>query len=112
MRGRLTAACAVLALTAGVTLSATGAQGASTRTVHVKDIDFSPHVLRISRGTTVRWLFQDVNTPHTVTSRGHTKFHSSHTMQSGSYRYRFTRSGTYRYVCTIHPNMKASIVVR
>lgn len=110
------AAVAVLALTAAGSLgTATGgiAQGATaTRTVHVVDIDFSPRRLVVSRGTTVRWSFEDEATPHNVTSRGAKHFRSSPTQQNGTYSVRFTKPGTYTYVCTIHLNMKGRVVVR
>lgn len=96
----------------GGALAAGGAQGASRATVHIKDIDFSPRVLKVSRATTVRWTFEDEDTPHDVTSRRTPKFRSSTTKQAGSYSVRFTKPGTYHYVCTIHINMKGTIVVR
>ena len=108
---------AIPAILAAVALGLTGllgagiANGATTRVVHIKNTNFSPHVLKVSRGTTVRWTFEDKATPHNVTSRGSKHFQSSHTQQSGSYSVRFTKAGTYHYVCTIHFNMKASIVV-
>lgn len=108
----LTALGIALALAVTGTFVAGNAQGAATRTVHIKDIDFSPRVLKISRGTSVRWSFEDKGTPHNVTSRGMTRFRSSTTKQSGSYTFRFTKAGTYRYICTIHLNMKGTIVVR
>ncbi len=88
------------------------ADAAGTARVRIKNIDFAPHRLVVGRGTTVRWTFDDASTPHNVTSRGTAKFRSSSTKQSGAYSVRFTQAGTYRYVCTIHFNMKASIVVR
>jgi plastocyanin len=109
---RSTALLAGVAAFAGGVLLADSAQGTTTRTVHIKDIDFSPRVLRVTRGTTVRWLFQDASTPHNVTSRGKAKFRSSSTKQSGSYAVRFAKRGSYAYVCTIHLNMKGTIVVR
>jgi plastocyanin len=105
---RRIAAGAAISLVAAAPLSA---QGATTKTVHIKNIRFSPTVLKVSKGTTVRWTFEDARTPHNVTSKGSTKFKSSHTQQSGSYSVRFNKAGTYHYVCTIHFNMKASIVV-
>jgi plastocyanin len=83
----------------------------ATKKVHIVDIDFSPKLLKVKRGTTVTWSFEDENTPHNVTSRGKTKFRSSPTKQSGTYSVRFTKPGTYAYVCTIHFNMKARVVV-
>jgi plastocyanin len=110
------AAVAVMTLTAAGSVGAAAAgiaQGApTTKTVHVVNIDFSPHSLTVSRGTTVRWTFEDPNTPHNVTSRGAKRFRSSPTKQSGSYAVRFTKAGTYSYVCTIHFNMKGRVVVR
>ena len=94
-----------------VSAAVSPAEGAGTKRVHIKGIDYSPHTLNVSKGTTVTWTFEDVNTPHTVTSRGTTKFRGSPAKQSGSYSFRFTKPGTYKYVCTIHFNMKARIVV-
>jgi plastocyanin len=107
---RIVAVAAVAGL-GSVALPVGSAQSASSRTVHVKGIDFSPRVLKVRPGTTVRWTFEDANTPHNVTSRGRTKFRSSPTKQSGSYAFRFTKHGRYAYVCTIHLNMKGTIVV-
>jgi len=101
-----------LVLAMGATLVTDGAEGASTTTVHIKDIDFSPHVKKVARGSTVRWAFEDKDTPHNVSSRGTPKFRNSTTRQTGSYTVRFTKQGAYRYVCTIHVNMKGTIVVR
>ena len=114
MTARSSTCAAVLgAALAGAGFAAAGhAQAASSARVRIKDIDFSPHRLVVKRGTTVRWTFEDEATPHNVTSRGKTRFKSSTTKQAGSYRVRFTKSGTYRYVCTIHFNMKGTIVVR
>jgi plastocyanin len=105
------AASAASAAIGSTVLLAGGAQGAASKTVHIKGIDFSPRVLTVKPGTTVRWMFEDKNTPHNVTSRGRMKFRSSPTKQSGSYAFRFTKHGRYAYVCTIHLNMKGTIVV-
>ncbi len=99
-----------VALTAAV--AAPNAGSSVVRRVHIVDIDFSPRILNAKRGDTVRWTFEDADTPHNVASRGTKRFRSSPTRQSGSYSYRFTRSGTYLYVCTIHFNMKGRVVVR
>ena len=76
-----------------------------------KDIEFRARTVRIHRGDSVRWLFRDAPSSHNVTSRGTPRFRSSVSQQSGSYRVRFTRRGTYRYVCTIHPGMTGRVVV-
>lgn len=103
---------ALLAIGAGGVLGTAAASSAAT--VRIKGIDFSPHTLTVRKGTTVTWKFLDgdTDTPHNVASRGTKRFRSSATKQDGTYSVRFTKTGTYRYVCTIHPNMKARIVVR
>jgi plastocyanin len=84
---------------------------ASTMSVTLKNIDFSKKVVRIGVGDSVRWLFKDAPTPHNVTSKGKPRFRSSTSRSSGSFTVRFTKSGTYRYYCTIHPSMTGKVVV-
>jgi plastocyanin len=84
---------------------------AGTTTVVLKNIDFSRHTVRINRGDSVRWRFADAGVSHNVTSRGRPHFRSSQSMLTGTYTVRFTRPGTYRYVCTIHPNMRGRVIV-
>jgi len=86
--------------------------GATTKTVRIKDIDFSPSALTIKKGDSVTWRFLDGDTPHNVTSQGAKRFKSSATKHSGSYTVRFTKAGTFSYVCTIHAGMKGKVVVR
>ena len=88
------------------------AGAATTRTVVIKDIDFMPSTVQIRRGSRVRWLWKDPRVSHDVTSRGRNRFRSSPTKLTGTHTVRFSRRGTYRYVCTIHPNMLGKVVVR
>lgn len=101
---RLLAVAAVLAFVAP-------AGAATTKTVTLKNIDFSRPTVRITVGDSVRWLFRDGTVSHNITSRGRPRFRSSVSKSSGSYTVRFTKAGTYRYVCTIHPNMTGKVVV-
>jgi len=101
---RLLAVAAVLVLVAP-------AAAATTKTVTIKNIAFSKPTVRIAKGDTVRWLFRDSPSNHNVTSRGTRRFRSSASKITGSYSVRFTKSGTYRYVCTIHANMTGKVVV-
>lgn len=90
------------------TLAFGGAHAASGRSVSMKGIRFSPATVTIGRGQTVTWKFDDGFTPHNVVAR---HFRSSPTKTSGTYTVRFTRAGTYSYVCTIHPGMRGKVVV-
>lgn len=96
------AAAAALAFTAP-------AVGSGAATVKVSDYRFTPKVLHVSRGTTVTWKWVGKD-PHNVTGPG---FHSA-TRSAGTFRHRFTRRGTFKYVCTIHARsmgMHGTIVV-
>jgi plastocyanin len=86
-----------------------GAHAASGKSVGMKNLRFHPATVTISRGQTVTWKFDDGSTPHNVISN---RFRSSPTKSSGTYTVRFTRAGTYSYVCTIHPGMRGKVIVR
>ena len=88
-----------------------GAHAARGRTVILKNLRFSPSAVSIGRGQTVTWRWADGGTPHNVISTSGSRFHSSSTKVSGSYTVRFTRAGTYSYVCTIHPGMRGKVIV-
>jgi plastocyanin len=101
-----------VALVAALPGSITGADAAAVKTVVLRDIEFTPASVSIARGGSVRWSWKDPSASHNVTSRGRNRFRSSDTRLKGTYTVRFTRKGTYRYVCTIHPNMLGKVVVR
>jgi plastocyanin len=60
----------------------------------------------------VTWTNRDPE-PHTVTSQGQGQGPlRSATLASGArYSYRFTTPGTYKYLCTVHPFMTATVTV-
>jgi plastocyanin len=85
--------------------------GAAGKTVTLKNIAFSPKKLSISKGAKVTFAFRDDTTVHNVTSAGGKRFKSIGNRSSGSVTRTFTRAGTYRYSCTLHPGMSGRIVV-
>ena len=110
--GVLIAGAALAALATVPAGAEAPASAAATKVVKVQDFEFRPATVRIPRGATVEWRFLDRPSPHNVTSRGPRRFRSSDTKEIGTHRVRFRRSGTYRYVCTLHPNMVGKVVVR
>jgi plastocyanin len=100
------------AVIATAALAAGGAGAATAKTVTLKDIAFSPASLKVSRGTKVVFAFRDGSTVHNVRSTGRTRFKTISNRSSGSVTRTFTRAGTYRYQCTLHPGMTGRIVVR
>jgi plastocyanin len=88
------------------------ASGAAGKTVTLKNIAFSPKKLSVSKGAKVTFAFRDDTTVHNVTSSGSKRFKTIGNRSSGSVSRTFSRAGTYRYSCTLHPGMSGRIVVR
>jgi plastocyanin len=80
-------------------------------TVDIRDFSFSPTATTVTVGTTVRWKNLD-GEPHTVRSVDATAFASNALDQNDSYAVKFDKPGTYKYVCSIHPQMVGTIVVK
>ncbi|MBV9193970.1 MAG: cupredoxin domain-containing protein [Solirubrobacterales bacterium] len=88
-----------------------GASGGQTVNVTMRSLAFSPSVVHVKVGETVVWTNDD-GPPHNVTYVSGPKFTSSPTMNPGAtFRLKLTQAGTVHYYCSIHPFMKASIVV-
>jgi plastocyanin len=106
-----TVALVTTALGAGCLGGQVAASGAAGRTVTLKNIAFSPKSLSVPKGSTVTFAFRDASTTHNVHSIGRRHFKAIPNRSSGSRRRTFTRAGTYRYQCTLHPGMTGRIVV-
>ena len=75
---------------------------------------FNPVSLTVAVGTTVIWT-NNTTAPHTVTSDDAKTFDSgaSNPVSPGStFSFKFTKPGTYKYHCQIHPSMLATIIVK
>jgi plastocyanin len=95
-----------------LTISATGLHPveAGEISVNIKNFDYSPMELDIKAGTTVVWKNRD-GEPHTIASTDGL-FRSPALDQNDSYSFTFNRPGVFKYICSIHPKMKATITVR
>ncbi len=80
-----------------------------TLTIIIKGYEFTPTNIKIKKGTTVKWINQDI-AKHTVTADNGT-FTSDYFGQSQSFSHTFTETGTISYHCEPHPYMKATIIV-
>lgn len=79
-----------------------------THEVTIENFAFDPADLEIEAGDTVRWTNQD-SAAHTATGEG---TFDSGTMQTGeTFDFTFDEPGTFDYICTIHPEMTASVTV-
>lgn len=86
------------------------AQAAADTSVNIKDFAFAPTATTVTVGTTVHWKNFD-GEPHTVRSVD-ASFRSDPLDQNDSYSVKFDKPGTYKYVCSIHPQMVGTIVVK
>jgi plastocyanin len=99
-----------LLMTALALLLGTQAAAAEDVSILIKNFDFGPMNVTVAPGTTVVWKNLD-GEPHTVASADGL-FRSQALDQNDSYRFTFDKAGTFRYICSIHPNMKATITVK
>src|SRR5215217_6201800 len=112
----------VAALVVGGTLLAVSVAGAQkhptakaqkhpTKTVLIQNFSFKPAHITINRGTKVRWINMDFDV-HTATANNGKSFDSGLLFPRQRYTHTFKRAGKQRYHCKIHPDMKASVVVK
>lgn len=90
---------------ASSTASPSGA--GKTVVITMKNIQFNPTSQTVKVGTPVKWVNEDT-VPHNVQGG---PLHSSTFGEGGSYEFTPKTAGTISYVCTIHPNMKATLKV-
>jgi len=87
------------------------AQKHPTRTLLIKNFSFKPANITIKRGTKVRWINKD-STAHTATANNGRSFDSGRLRPGKSYTHTFKRAGKKPYHCEIHPDMRASVLVK
>jgi len=107
-RAFLTVMSATAMLLATSTLYAGPAADANT--VVLKSFRFTPMSLTVSAGTTVIWKNLD-GEPHTVVSDAGL-FRSGGLDENESFTFKFDKPGTYKFICSIHPQMLGTIIVK
>jgi plastocyanin len=81
-------------------------------TVRAANFSFTPATLTVAVGTTVTWEIDEPDAPHNVVSlSGPLSFNSGDPVGRGTFRFTFTKSGTYTYECSVHTGMTGTIVV-
>ncbi|WP_128566107.1 cupredoxin domain-containing protein, partial [Methylobacterium crusticola] len=78
--------------------------------VRIDNFTFSPAVLTVAAGTRVTWVNGD-DIPHTVVANDQS-FRSRALDTDDRFAVTFERAGTYRYFCSLHPHMVATVVVQ
>lgn len=94
-------------LVAGTQITTSEAATAKkTAKVSVKDDFFTPKTVRIKRNGTVTWTWRG-SAPHDVKGSGF----RSKVQTRGTYKRKYTRTGSFRYICTIHSGMAGTVKV-
>jgi plastocyanin len=96
-------------LTATTILAAVAAPSlAAGKTVKVGDDFFRARTVRVAPGATVTWKWVGGD-GHNVVGKG---FRSS-VRNRGTFKHRFTKRGTFGYVCTLHAEdgMRGTVIV-
>ncbi len=82
---------------------------AATVSVTIDNYAFAPKTVTVRAGDTIVWTDRD-DVAHTVTALGN-GFDSGAVEPGHTYRHRFTKPGTYAYRCSLHPEMRGTILV-
>ncbi len=115
-----------LAFVAGTTLFLTACQSQSVtpppsaqttqtvtpavkNTIAIQNFAFSPATITLKAGDSITWTNQDA-APHTATADDGS-FDTGSLANGQSKSITFSKSGTFTYHCSVHPSMKATIVV-
>ena len=78
--------------------------------VAIQNFAFVPASLSVASGTTVTWTNED-DVSHTVSANDGSTFESSALGQGATFQFTAGAPGTYDYICSIHPFMKATLIV-
>jgi plastocyanin len=76
----------------------------------MKNLAFDPATVTIKAGESVTWTNQDSMNHTVVGDNG--EFKSSELANGATFSFKFDKAGTYAYHCSIHPSMKATVVVQ
>lgn len=84
----------------------------ATDKIDIKNFAFSPAAITVKKGTRVTWTNQDSAKHSVVPDTESADFKASELLAQGAtYSVTFNTVGTFTYHCSVHPNMKASVIV-
>ena len=90
----------------------TAASAGEARKIAIGNFTFSPVTVEVPAGTTVQWVNED-DVPHIVVGvEGGSPLKSPPLDTDGRYSVMLDKPGTYRYFCSLHPQMTGTVVVK
>jgi plastocyanin len=85
---------------------------AAPNEIGIANFAFMPGTLTVAPGTSVTWINHDEE-PHAVRSVEKSQpFKSPALDTDDKFTAVFDNPGTYKYICSVHPNMEGTIVVK
>jgi plastocyanin len=101
---------AVVLIAGTLSGGAVAGEKAAAKEIKIDNFSFEA-VVTVPAGTKVTWVNRD-DIPHTVVSEDLTTFRSRPLDTDETFTFTFEKAGTYKYFCSIHPKMTASVVVQ
>ncbi|GAB4002411.1 cupredoxin domain-containing protein [Nocardioides ultimimeridianus] len=109
-RAAVLVATVLTALLGALALGASPAHAAQ-HTITIKQYAFQPGSMSIRQGDTITWTNQDSVGHDVEVTNGPASFHSPMLSQGQSWSFTFSAPGTYSYICSVHPDMRATVTV-
>jgi plastocyanin len=100
MRKLIVVVLAITLTAAALAVPALGS-GQKVKNVKVGDNFFQPSMVKIKKGTKVKWTWTGMNMHNVTVTSGPSMFHSN-TQSTGTYGHTFKHKGTWHLMCTIH----------
>jgi plastocyanin len=97
----------------GMAMCAAAGSADAAPKVHVVTIEgmrYMPETVEVNAGDTIMWSNKDAF-PHTVTAVDRS-FDSGSLGPERTWKWKALKKGTFPYLCTLHPTMKATLVVK
>jgi amicyanin len=82
----------------------------SNTNVDIKNFAFKPSEIKIKKGSTIIWTNKD-SAQHIIISDSGSEINSPSLSKDQTYAHTFNNIGSFDYHCSIHPSMKAKVIV-
>jgi plastocyanin len=103
---------AVMLLGAGIACNHRAAGAPSEATITIDNFTFTPAMITVAAGTRVVWINHD-DIPHEVVGADDPRALKSPPLDTNDqFAFVFTKAGTYKYFCGLHPMMQGTVLVR
>lgn len=97
------------AVLVGLLALAAGPAGAAQHHVAIEDYAYKAANLSVEQGDTVTWTNHDSVAHDVVVTSGPESFRSPLLSTGESWSHTFSTAGSYSYICSLHPDMRASV---